>query len=382
MPTYEMRHLNRSHDSNNDASAKLGEEVKQEIFRLLTDKGTGTAFRGPDGRLITTYRNIATCTELFAEQDGKKYRVGKNLIIDDVNDLAVMEFVDQPPPSNRTLTVSQQRSIEPAANLNAVGFGGRNNFRFEQSNVQVSREIQQRHFENDARTGFRLVSNDNEAADATSFLQRPLLKLTNDVSTLQGGPIISQHGEVVGVNVVGNGKHGGAIPANKLADLLALELSQSAFTITSGYETGISTYIRVWQQWPGRQAARHIPPVIGIAMATFSKNPGFVMPGAILLLSQLSSDLDGRKSSIGNLERNHFGIAAAADVSSLIGLALGCIKSKWRPLGLTMAAGGLAVRAATELMPYRYTIQKTQRKDGDNRRPFDPTPQLFYQPIK
>lgn len=390
MPIDNITRSDKVEKSKDDGGQNPAEEFRQEVFRLQTDNGTGTAFRAPDGRLVTTYRNIAGCSEIFAVQNDKRYRVGKRLIIDDINDLAIMEFVDQPPAPSRALRVSGTIP-ESGTQLTAIGYP--RNF-FSQSDVQCSRqirssnEIQQKHFKlelfPETKTpvdGSRVFYDDRNVRDARSFLERPLLKLNADVSTLKGGPIVSQQGDVVGVNAVGNREYGGAIPARKLADLLSLESEQSPFSVKSDYETGIRKYIRDWGQFPVTQTAKTALAVV-MAGLSLSKQPVvklFPFMGACVLLNR---DKNAYDSATDDMQKNHFAFAMGGDATSVAGLAMSALSNRWRPLGLTVAAAGMALRLGSEMMPYRYVIQSIERKDGDKRAPFDPTPRLFCQPIR
>jgi hypothetical protein len=56
---------------------------------------------------LSPYSAIAECGEIFAVQNGKRYRIGKDMRIDDINDIAVLSFVDAPPKTSTGLATGK-----------------------------------------------------------------------------------------------------------------------------------------------------------------------------------------------------------------------------------------------------------------------------------
>lgn len=88
------------------ACQKLLAESAGSIYKVRADHATGTGWVGPDGRLVTNYHVIMGKREITAEDNqGRVYRLGKDVAIDDVNDLAALGFVDGPPKGAKPLQI-------------------------------------------------------------------------------------------------------------------------------------------------------------------------------------------------------------------------------------------------------------------------------------
>ena len=95
------------------ACEKLLADSSGSIFKIQADNTTAVGWVGPDGRLITNYHAIMGKREITAEdKHGKVYRLGKDIAIDDVKDLAALSFVDGTPKGAKPLELA---SSEPQA---------------------------------------------------------------------------------------------------------------------------------------------------------------------------------------------------------------------------------------------------------------------------
>ncbi len=360
-----------------DGSRKLAEEYSSHIFQIETDRGGGTGFRSPDGKIVTSLHVISGNSEIFAAIDGKRYRVGKNVQIDDINDLAVMEFVDSPPSTNKPLSLAKAPPVAEQP-ITAVGRPGKE---LVQSGVEFKREIKQEDYRSlfGRHPAVSVATSTKELSDALLFANRPLLELSKDVSYgMSGGPVIANNGEVVGVTVLGNWSNAYAIPVEKVIELLGRKPEESKFVVTSGYENGLQKYVRDWERAPGIAAETTVVgagTVLGLAAVASRMGPPSLMMLAPGVGYRTMTDLSGFHGSTNNLDRTYYAAALAADAFSVGGTAL-CAASyfspRLRPIGIAMTTAGLAGRLGCELLPNHFVIQRIQRRDGDPRKPFLP----------
>jgi hypothetical protein len=362
-----------------DASQRLSEELSRNIFKLNSG---GTAFRVADGRLVTAFHNINGTSELLAEQNGKHYRVGKNIQIDDINGLAVLEFVDSAPPQPKEVLSVSQRSLSPKGSLSIAARDCLRKTNGEE--VQFQQHILQKDYPRTyspvlgawLRSTVPLQSRDLD--DAQRFIRRPLLELSPVVSTsIAGGPVLSDSGEIVGVMLKSTPERSYAIPGEKVSQLLACKPEESKFIVTSGYENGVQKYFRDWER--DRYSASMDTAIMAAKTLSFAGLLSDTLPfnalGFASVLYQGSADLKGMFESTNSRDRWYYGAALSADMVSGTGLGM-YTHPRMRPFGKIVYGAGLLARSACELIPNRYVIQKIERRDGDSRPPF--TPRVEY----
>jgi hypothetical protein len=98
---------NSTNSKGDSASEKLLADSSGSIFKIQADNTTAVGWVGPDGRLITNYHAIMGKREITAEdKHGKVYRLGNEIAIDDVKDLAALSFVDGTPKGAPPLEIT------------------------------------------------------------------------------------------------------------------------------------------------------------------------------------------------------------------------------------------------------------------------------------
>jgi hypothetical protein len=358
-----------------DASQRLSEEVSENIFRI----GAGTAFRVADGRLVTAFHNIHGCSEIFASQGDKYYRVGKNIQIDDINGLAVLEFVDSAPPQPKGVLAPTQRSLTPKEFTSIAGsdFLGKPSVEYGQFRKQLVEEDSPRTFSSVIGAWLRTPAllKSRELSDAQLFARRPLLELVPAVSSsMAGGPVLSERGEIMGLTLKSTAQKSYAIPGEKVSQLLAGKPEDSKFIITSGYENGVQKYLRDWE----RDRCSALLETGKIAVKTLSLAGVVSGRPSLLWLAiasdtyQIVKDANGLKGATNNRDKWYYGAALSADALTYAGMMMWAFP-RTSGIGKAVYGAGLVGRTACELIPNKYVIQKIERRDGDLRPPFVPT---------
>ncbi len=363
-----------------DASEKLAEELNKSIFKIVTDtslSGPGTGWRAPDGRIVTDFDAIKGASEIFAEQDGKRYKIGKTIKIDDINNLAVLDFVDKPPD---TPCLSLRKAVPvPGEKIFAPRY---NRGTFEVEHGSFTRAILQSEYR--SAGGWPLSRetqfDSRELGDALDFAKRPLYESTVWLCVHgNGGPILSADNQVLGSLTMSNGKHSYAVPRQKIDELLAQKEGDEKFKIQTGYENGFQKYWNNLSRCP--QSAIWDTANVGhgaLAIAAMKYGPREAKIAGSALLGVFSAmrlfeDYSAYSGQTNNLDRKKFGLALVADTATTAGLGLFAAGLRYTPLravGLGLAVAGMAGRLATEIVPNHFVIQDIKRTDGDPRPPF------------
>lgn len=356
-------------------SNTLAAEYADHIFRIHTEDGIATGFRAPDGRLVTSFSAIRGSREIIAEQNGKRYRVGKSVQVDDINDLVVLEPADKLPLPQHPLPLSTRR-VEDGERVVSAGIPSREFYAHE---GVVTRQIKQEDYRNyfGSQPKLSLPPSERHLSDALHFSKRPLLELSYDMSSsMYGGPLISEKRDVVGVTLTGNYSNAYAIPVDKLRQLLEQKPQDSKFVVSTGYENGLQTYLSNWSNAPHVALQKStIPLISGIGFAAAAAKTG---PGAYIWLGgamgyRMATDLKGYLSSTNDLDATYHAAGMISDGGAMFGTALMAASHyvpRLRPIGLITTGLGLAARLGCELVPNRLVIQSIKRRDGDDRKPF------------
>lgn len=362
----------------------LSDQYNQHIFSIVSQRGSGSGFRAPDGRIVTNLQLVEGGGEVFAVQNGKRYKLGKNVAIDDVNGLAVLGFVDVQPPGTSGLPLASRR-LEASVPISIVGY-------HERKATQVFGEFTKLIPQEDYRGYFgaqQITSQVSikQLSDAVEYAKRPLLEVRFRSGTFAplGAAIVSK-GEVQGIMTdLSNWSGSYAIPVEKIATLVEQKPENSKFVQAGQYESGLQKYVSDLTRAPGTALQDSFLP--GAALAGFvgmrrlpigppaNAYTGFGRVGLLGASTALigSRDLHGFLSSTNVLDTGYFGSALAADGVSLSGAAIwarSLSHPKLRPLALGVTALGLTGRLGCELIPNKYVLQAPVRTDGDSRKPF------------
>jgi hypothetical protein len=367
-------------DVNRDVRERLIAEANENVVMLYRDGGSrghpvGTGWVTTDGRILTTLKILQDNRTLFVQQDGKKERIGKNLLIDQVHDLAVMAFVDNTANRRKPVTVpgvAFNRDPQPGDFGAAQGLLWPN-LGFSPQVVSRSGSIYGNtpldraipgptlgQFWNLIRTG-----SPSRARDFTSNHPNENV-LTIGFTETPPGPgamVLSERGPV-GMLTGSYFKTGYVAPAEKIEALLAKTAADSEYVAKSGYQSGVA---RVRDQPLGRTVSEIIWPVaLGTSLASMVHTNGRAAPVLALLSGALmATDYEAARFQ-GNHEDQSFSYCTlGADGMAIAGAAL-AFASLFSPkryvrdvraLGNLGASFGLGARLLAELKPVHYAFQ-------------------------
>jgi hypothetical protein len=368
-------------------SPDLRVDLIGEIFTIRTESATGTGFRGPDGRIVTSFHLINGAREVVAEQDGRQYRLGRNVRIDDINDIAVLGFVDEPPPGSRRLPLATRvkpgESVvsflsTPAETVNEI-LRSLSASNLEELNTSVTRVGPQEEVLPGRRRSLSLDS--RTLRDALAHAQRPLIELENAPSSSRlGAPLLSESGEVLGLLALKHRGQAYAIPSDQLPALLEQKEGEEKFQITSGAESGIGKWWRDWGRDPSHSLKGTLGPLAtALTFAMYAGGAKYTrfaaLPLALANGLRTFDDFKGFQGTTNDEDIRYYGTAVGAQGYLWSGIAIGAVFAKTpqlRQLGLAVTALGLIQRLGAEIFPNRYVIKGVERSDGDQRPPFRP----------
>jgi hypothetical protein len=371
----------KAHCESNAACEKLLADAAPSVFKVHGDHEEGTGWIGPDGRLITNYHVIMGNREITAEDgNGNIYRLGKDVAIDDINDLAALSFVDGPPKGAVPLKLDTDmpKAGDPATILShrlghslemsqgdfnrprkmAEGFGN--------VSPQESKSVLEKW-----RSSPDLIDREKAALlDRTVFEY----KIGGDHGS-SGAPIFDKDGRVQSVmeRTGVEDKHPWAIPATSVADLLSQTPSQRKFDVKTGYETGVSNYFHRLGQESNLHATidAGLPLMGALTLSRIANGSGGKLNlglATAFLAGQTISDGRGMIKSTNWRDAIANTTATAGDAAMIAGTAARFIP-KSGTVSLALMGAGAAVRLGAELIPNRYTIQEIRRTDKDPHKP-------------
>lgn len=372
-----------------EGRSKLSEQYAEHVFRIESDKGTACGFRTPDGRIVTTANVIGEGTRITAEQNGKRYPLGKSILIDDINNIAVLEFVEAPKFSAKPLQIATT-PLAPGQQLGVVDCSPGQPPRALKSTLEGQIRQDEFRYQSGRTPRIELSMTTSDIKDLVAFSTRPILKLKSDGFAAPGSPVIA-NGEIAGMmtNFHERAQPDYAIPATSIANLLAERPETSKFRITSGYENGFQKYARDWNRAPlyaventalagtfcGALTAAGQRGAYGGLTIAGQRGAG-ILPVAILVAANgyvAASDAKGLLGSTSVLDLKYYGLSVAADAVSFAGMGV-CLASNWnpklRPLGIGLTSLGLGGRLGCEAMPKHLVVQNITRTDQDQRPPF------------
>lgn len=372
-----------------EGRSKLSEQYAEHVFRIETDKGTACGFRTPDGRIVTTANVIGEGTRITAEQNGKRYPLGQSILIDDINNIAVLEFAEAPKLSATPLHIATT-PLAPGQQLGVIDCSPGQPPRTLRSTLEGQIRQDEFRYKNGQTPRIELSMTTSDIKDLVAFSTRPILKLRSDGFAAPGSPVIA-NGEIVGMTTSFHERPQTdyAIPATSIANLLAELPESSKFRVTTGYENGFQKYVRDWSRAPryaaentalagtfcgGLTAAGQRGAYDGLTLA--GQRGAGILPVAVLAAANgyvAVSDVKGLLGSTSNLDFKYYGLAVAADAISFSGMGV-CLASNWnpklRPLGIGLTSLGLAGRLSCEAIPKHLVVQSITRSDNEQRPPF------------
>ncbi len=357
----------------------LLDDYTDEIFKIKTLFGSGTAIRSPDGRLVTSYSLIKDSSEIIAEQNGKRYRVGKNMKVDDINDLVVLDFVDAPPRSKKPIVLSG-RSLDVGENVSILS---KEELGTRSIHATFGRKIKQENCPIKSESASFEFTPEN-LQDTNQFANRSLLQLETSQETGQCGDPVYRKGELLGIVTQVDGKKSFAIPAEAVKNLL--DQSPSKFLVTTGYESGVGKTLRDLRRSPlegGASMLGALPMLLSHAGMTSSlRHASFiVIPTGLLTLARARDEYQDFKGSTNLRDSIYYGSALTFDSINLAGLSLfevSLFAPRLRPLSIGIATVGMVGRFGCEFIPNRYVVKDITRSDGDKRPPFTPPSRSFF----
>lgn len=363
-------------------NGRLQDEAREELsqpdsntFQIVCERRTGSGWRAADGRIVTSFSVIEGGREIFAVQNGRRYRLGGNVQIDDIANLAVLEFIDGAPSDSGGVRLATSRPANgDSVTVTASSVSGA------ATAVRMATRADIRQYA-DSPLRMTVPFDSPTLKDALAYVEKPVLelKMQTRLDGLAGALASNSAGEAVGI-VDRQGSKGTpfVVPAGAISELLNRKPEESKFEVAATYENGLQRYLRDWSRAPGRALMSTAWPVGTALMQTcyiFGKTP--VDPhglGPLVFLSTLVgyrtfSDLSGLSSSTGERDRLYYKSAVATDAVTVFGLLTGALPNMRRlAIGATLL--GLGARAACELIPNKYAIQSVTRRDGNSRPPF------------
>lgn len=355
---------------------KILAESSGSMVRIEADSETGTGWVGPDGRVLTDWHVVAGRRSVNAlAADGKVYKLGKDIAIDDAHDIAALGFVDKAPaakglsfpdkipsPGDGALMLSHPHGLSLHLSIGSFRHGVNLGKQFEES---AGGKQRLESYLSKYPVGIR--------GDAAEYYRRSI-----DVYALGGAPgssggaIFDSEGKVEGLLEMGNpSKSGeiGALPIRYADALLKQTPEQRKFDITTGYETGAGYFVRRTIGEDNLHRAVHlgIPAagIYGLSKFAVSQTSGKLatLAGLGYLAYDSYSNYDELKRSTSWRDTLHGALASSGDFLIGAGLASKFVKTAGT-IGTAALGLGVALRAGAELVPNHYAIKEIKRKDG------------------
>lgn len=379
--------------SNNEtqrASERLLSELSDNVFEITSGsrgfygpRHLGTGWLTEDGRLVCLYSAIRDQPELFAEQNGKRYRIGRNLRIDSDADLAVMDFVEKRPAHATGIRIGETQTSgrvfilghdsEAVSKPTIVGINQHNEEWRGQPPGAVAAAVTEGRMQG---IGSRMEifpgtkvkryfwQEQPSNLNVSGYLRGCLVRMDMQENRVEkGGPVLSLQKEVIGILDRVEGTAAGAIPVHLLHPLLDRNDSHNMFS--TEFESSAVNYMRNWQRNPHLAFTQSAPALAYLgafsAAATGAKWSSAVGISALGLISgwQCWNDYKSYSGSTDSTDRTKYTLALLGDgitTAGTIVTAAGMVRRSVKPIGFAIAAAGLAQRASAELVPNHYVI--------------------------
>lgn len=367
---------------------KLYEDVQPAMVQIKTDTGTGSGFfAGKNNEIVASAHTvIGSKVQNIIGPDGKSYKA-EIKALDDVNDLAILKLKDGGPvPEHKSLEFGSALTL--IQDQKAYAFGFPKTFQSAYVSPGYIRHLtrpQRAILDSQPDLGQSLVArikalDEAEQQDMLGYLQRPVVQSLNSMRAgFSGGPILDEHGKVVGVTSLIDRSRDNAYstPAEYAAKLMAGN-NKFSFTYQSTAAPWVENYKSNWQNNQlaaiGTTALGAVGTAGGIAVLRAAPKVGGLglTVGSLALLgndgAQYLASTDSRDSW-------KYGLASLADTATAGGGILTMIP-RARPYGMAIAGVGVAGRVATEFIQNNWTLTATTRNDGTDRPPLDPSKYL------
>lgn len=356
---------------------KLFQDFSDSVVYIQNGYTSGTGWVGPDGRVVTAYHVIKGATELFAiTKDGRRYRLGGRVSIDDVGDLAALEFVDAA-PNLRRLPVGIE--AKPGSDVRTIGHPGGAPLHLSEGKFTRTSTLLQNATELGKPVPVKSFSNALDAEDFRRFLNSPMMISEIPIRKgNSGGPVFNARNEVVSVCSMGGDGYLLAPSPERMSAFLNCKPGEEPFQ-NAGYHTnGFSAFLTRLERQPLSTAldsafaafaaygVQRFQPKSGIAIRSCAT--ALVLP---YLGGQTYFDMKGYLGSTSSMDSWKYGLATVADSAMILGLAGAAItrNPKIMLASKAICAGGALGRLATEAIPNRYVLD-VSRTNGDTRAPF------------
>ncbi len=357
--------------------AKLFQDFSDSIVKIENGLTSGTGWIAPDGRVVTAYHVIKSATEIFAiTQDGKRHRLGGRVSIDDIGDLAALEFVDAIPNAVR-LPVGT--SLTTGADVRTIGHPGGWSLHLSEGKFKNASTILGNALANGMSPPDKRFTNPLDIADYQTFLNSNIM--VSEIPCRKGnsgGPIFNDRNEVVSVCSMGkDGTLLGPSP-ERLSAFLQKNPADEKFQNSGYYTNGFSLYLTALERQPlvtlGESAFagfaaygfKRLTPKAGVTIRSCATT--LALP---YVSAQTYFDATGYLGSTNDRDSWKYGLATVADtamVAGLVGAALFRNPRLHFASKALMGAGALA-RLSTEVIPNHYVLD-ISRTNGDTRAPF------------
>lgn len=347
------------------ACRKLVADSSHSIFKVVSDKMSGTGWLGPDGRVITDEHIVHGASQVVAiGQDGIRHRLGGNVTIDPATDLAALGFADKAPSDAKPLKLAPHPPA-PGEPMYSLNHSNELPLQLQKGVFRDTKTGAEVFAEQDKQGNFeRHLSSLEKVNPAEAAYLREQLKRKFDnvsISTTHGGsggPLFNQSLEVSSVVDRGapDGKTNMTTPAADIGSTLA-----KPTTHISEYRSGLNYYLQTGSRSEILTSTAQLG-TAGLAGAGLYGRPRGVLAPLVaggLIVNQGAKDISRYLESGDRRDQIKYGLASGSDLLMGAGLATKML-SRNGALGLGMLGVGLAARLATELVPNELVLKPKQ----------------------
>ena len=357
----------------------------ESVFKIDTDSTTGSGWLAENDWIVTNYHVIRDAKTIDAiDSNGMRRKLGKEILIDELNDIAALKFVDPPPPVKPFEIRSEISSLTEKLPISTTGypFGGPRVTTYGYSNHIIPRsefyKLLPEKLQEQIASKFSSLPAESKK-QAEQFMRNSLLSMEIDAFPgNSGGPVMDEKNKVIGVHYGAAGNLRFAIPADAVQKLIDEPIGNHKFRVNSDFEA--SHYAQGLKNnfldQPLQTTALTACTSAGIFMAGRKLSllsgslPVYGAFGVIAPL--LHNDLNSYLESTNSRDQFKYLAASSADTLSLAGLV--CKLAAPLSKAATFTIGiGMLTRAAAEFIPNKYVIKRIERTDGSGAAPFDET---------
>ncbi len=367
-----------------DASRQLLDSIRPAVFKIEADDVTGTGWLVDANTIVTSYHVIQGQRNITAiGQDGKRYRLGKEVTFDYKNDVAILTFVGDPPNLGPPIERAPNSNLKPEDSLFTVGHPGGGTATYGTGKYRYHTTWKDwLSLEADSKPKFPRERMLREMAELTpELLARPLVVSTTDTTHgSSGGPITNSDGQVIAIVT----QHSSAndlrynVPVEKVNSIVGGRFDLSKFDRADGYyEPNLLTHLKRADHAPFSFMIDNIGLAAGVYgssklfgytndfMSLISRKGALTGGafGAALLTYVSYNDADGLYRSTNHRDSIKYGLSLGADATIAGGLVsryLSVLRSsgvdRTGKIGKALLLGGLAARVACELIPNNFVV--------------------------